>query len=78
VYSYGVWKIWKSGTGTGTGDGTLTGTLTGKINECFQYGSMIDFDPFPPFSAFARWMTRGALLRKGISTKNLVLTIIFS
>jgi len=58
----------------------LPGIGTGKINGCFiKYGSMIDIDPPPPpFSAFARWLTRGALLRKGTSTKNVVLTIIFS
>ena len=77
-----LWRVYgkpgnlESGTGTGTG----TGTRIGEINECFKLGSMSDIKTPPPFSAFlARWMmTRGALLSKGTSTKNIVVIILFS
>ena len=54
-------------------------TGTGQINECFKLGSVIRINTSPPFSTFlARWMMiGGALLRKGTSTKNIVV-IIFS
>ena len=63
---------------SGTGSGTTSGT--GHINECFKLESVIDINTPPPFSAFlARWMIiRGALLRKGTSTKNIIVIILFS
>ena len=67
-----VWKTRKSGSGSGTG--------TGQINECFKLGSVIRINTPPPVSTFlARWMMmiHGALLRKGTSTKSIVV-IIFS
>ena len=62
----------ESGTGTGTG--------MGQINECFKLGSVIRINTPPPFSTFiARWMIiRGALLKKGTTTKNIVVIIFFS
>ena len=77
----GVWKIRKSGIWNLDPESwSGTGTRIGEINECFKLGSMIHIKPPPPFSAFlARWMTiRRALLRKGTSTKNIVVIILFS
>ena len=61
---------------TGTGNGIGNGK--GQINQCFKLGSMIN-NAYPPFSAFlARWMIiRRALLRKGTSTKNIEVIIVF-
>ena len=76
--AYGKSGIWNPELESGSGNRTRMGI--GQINKCFRLGTMIHINTPPPFSAFlARWMMmRRALLRKGRSTKNIVVIILFS